>query len=144
MKAKGSPRTTPRTQTSRGSYRVKLAASANRIREMTPEYRAPEPAPVAFGVVMADRGRLVLPAEVRDRLNIKPGDRLTLRVEPDGTMKLLTAAAFARSLRGMFKHLASGRLLSDELIAERRREAAMEERDTQAILATARRRRLAK
>jgi len=123
MKAKGSPRTTPRTQTSRG---------------------APEPAPVAFGVVMADRGRLVLPAEVRDRLNIKPGDRLTLRVEPDGTMKLLTAAAFARSLRGMFKHLESGRLLSDELIAERRREAAMEERDTQAMLARARRRRLAK
>ena len=93
---------------------------------------------------MADRGRLVLPAEVRDRLNIKPGDRLTLRVEPDGTMKLLTAAAFARSLRGMFKHLESGRLLSDELIAERRREAAMEERDTQAMLARARRRRLAK
>jgi len=93
---------------------------------------------------MADRGRLVLPAEVRDRLNIKPGDRLTLRVEPDGTMKLLTAAAFARSLRGMFKHLESGRLLSDELIAERRREAAMEERDTRAMLARARRRRLAK
>jgi AbrB family looped-hinge helix DNA binding protein len=98
--------------------------------------------PVAFGVVMAERGRLVLPVEVRERLNIKAGDRLTLRVEPDGTMKLLTAAAFARSLRGLFKHLAPGRMLSDELIAERRREAAMEERDTQAMLARAKRRRL--
>jgi AbrB family looped-hinge helix DNA binding protein len=92
--------------------------------------------PVAFGVVMAERGRLVLPVDVRERLNIKPGDRLTLRVEPDGTMKLLTAAAFARSLRGMFKHLGvPGRSIVDDLIAERRREARMEEEDTRAMLA---------
>jgi antitoxin PrlF len=116
MKARGTPRTTPRTKMSQA-------------------------APVAFGVVMADRGRLVLPVEVRERVNIKPGDRLTLRVEPDGKMTLLTAAAFARSLRGVFKHLGvPGRSMADELIAERRREAAMEERDTQAMLARARRR----
>src|SRR5215831_7587645 len=136
MKARGTPRTTRRTQASRASYRVKPAPSAHRIRDTTPEFGAPEPVPVAFGVVMADRGRLVLPVEVRERLHIKPGDRLTLRVEPDGTMKLLTAAAFARSLRGMFKHLGvPGRSIVDDLIAERRREARMEEEDTRAMLA---------
>jgi len=83
---------------------------------------------------MGDRGRLVLPAEVREQLNINEGDRLTLRVDPDGTIRLQTGAAFARSLRGMFKHLAPGRSLADELIAERRLEAKQEERETQEFL----------
>jgi len=102
-----------------------------RVRETSPVC-APS---AAYAVTMADRGRLVLPAEVRERLQIKEGDRLTLRVDPDGTIRLQTGAAFARSLRGMFKHLAPGRSLSDELIAERRREAAKEERETQEFLA---------
>lgn len=106
----------------------------SRVREASPAYGT-SPPPAAYAVTMADRGRLVLPAEVRERLNIREGDRLTLRIDPDGTIRLQTAAAFARSLRGMFKHLAPGRSLVDELIAERRREAAMEERETQEFLA---------
>ena len=104
-----------------------------RVRETSTVCEAPPSA--AYAVTMADRGRLVLPAAVRERLQIKEGDRLTLRVDPDGTIRLQTGAAFARSLRGMFKHLAPGRSLSDELIAERRREAAKEERETQEFLA---------
>ena len=117
-------------------YEMKPSRGPNRVREAAPAYgvAAPAEAPVAFAVTMADRGRLVLPAEVRERLNIKKGDRLTLRVEPDGTIKLQTGAAFARSFRGIFKHLAPGRSLSDELIAERRLEAAQEERETQEFL----------
>lgn len=109
----------------------------NRVREASPEYLAPAPLAQAqaYAVTLADRGRLVLPAEVRERLHIKEGDRLTLRVDPNGTITLQTAAAFAESLRGMFKHLSRGRSLVDELIAERRREAAMEERETQEFLA---------
>jgi AbrB family looped-hinge helix DNA binding protein len=95
----------------------------------------PPPAPQAYAVMMADRGRLVLPAEVRERLKIKEGDRLTLRVDADGTIRLQTAAVFARGLVGMFKHLAPGRILSDELIAERRREAATENRKDRAFTA---------
>jgi AbrB family looped-hinge helix DNA binding protein len=105
----------------------------SRTREASPAYGTPRS--TAYAVTMADRGRLVLPAEVRERLNIKGGDRLLVRVDPDGTIRLQTGAAFARSLRGVFKHLAPGRSLSDELIAERRREAAQEERETQAFLA---------
>ena len=117
-------------------YEIKPSRGPNRVREAAPVYgvAAPAEAPVAFAVTMADRGRLVLPAEVRERLNIKEGDRLTLRVDSDGTIKLQTGAAFARSFRGIFKHLAPGRCLSDELIAERRLEAAQEERETQAFL----------
>jgi len=94
-----------------------------------------------YAVTVAERGRVVLPAAVRERLNIKEGDRVTLRVEPDGTLTLQTAAAFAQSLVGAFKHLAPGRMLSDELVAGRRREAAQEEREMAALLAAPRKRR---
>ena len=102
----------------------------SRAREASPAYGEPAPAPHAYAVTMADRGRFVLPAEVRERLKIKEGDRLTLRIEPDGTLMIQTAEVYANSLVGMFKHLAPGRKLVDELIADRRREAAMEERET--------------
>jgi AbrB family looped-hinge helix DNA binding protein len=110
-------------------YEIK-AARPGRVRETAPAYGEDKTgaAPAAYAVTMADRGRLVLPAEVRERLKIKEGDRLTLRVDPDGTLRLQTAEVFAHSLVGMFKHLAPGRILSDELIAERRREAAIEDR----------------
>ena len=108
----------------------------SRAREASTAYGepAPQPAPHACTVTMADRGRLVLPAEVRERLKIKEGDRLTIRIEPDGTLMIQTAEVYANSLVGMFKHLAPGRNLVDELIADRRREAAMEERETREFL----------
>ena len=122
-------------------YEVKPPRGPNRVRETAPAYEAVgQPSahtdrPSAHTVTMAERGRIVLPVEVREQLKIKAGDRLTLRVDPDGTIRLQTGAVFARSFRGMFKHLAPGRSLSDELIAERRREAAKEERETQEFLA---------
>lgn len=109
-----------------------------RVRETAPAYGEAFPAvpePAAYAVTMADRGRLVLPAEVRERLKIKAGDRLTLRVEPDGTIKFQTAAVFAHSFRGIFKHLAPGRSLADELIAERRLEAARDDQKDREFMA---------
>lgn len=110
-------------------YEIKPSRGPNRVREAAPVYdAASEPAaPAAFAVTMADRGRLVLPAEVRERLKIKEGDRLTLVLEADGSLRLLTSDAYIMRLRGAFKHLAPGRILSDELIAERRLEAAKED-----------------
>src|SRR5712692_5884145 len=107
---------------------------ASRVAETVVEYAAsPVVEPSVYSVTMADRGRLVLPAEVRERLNINEGDRLAVILEQDGTIKLQTRAVAIRNLRGAFKHLAPGRSLVDELIAERRREAAMEERDARAF-----------
>jgi AbrB family looped-hinge helix DNA binding protein len=99
-----------------------------------------EAAPLALSVTVAERGRLVLPAEVRERLHIRDGDRLALVVDPDGTIRLQTPDVLARSLLGAYKHLSPGRRAVDELIKDRRREAAMEERDTRALVAGARRR----
>jgi len=102
-----------------------------RVRETAAVDGAPagRPQPLGFKVTVADRGRMVLPAEVRERLRIKAGDWLTLILEPDGVIRMLTGEVYAQSLRGMFKHIAPGRSLTDELIAERRRDAANEERE---------------
>ena len=35
-----------------------------------------------------DRGRLTLPVKLRDSLNIKPGDKLTIKMNPDNTITL--------------------------------------------------------
>jgi AbrB family looped-hinge helix DNA binding protein len=118
---------------------MKVPRGPNRVREAAVAYGTVAE-PSAYAVTMADRGRLVLPAEVREQLKIKEGDRLTLRVGPDGTLTMQTAAVFARSLRGMFKHLAPGRSLVDDLIAERRREAAMEDRKDREFLTRRKRR----
>lgn len=121
-----------------------------RVRETAPAYggvdddAAIDVPPLAVAVTVAERGRLVLPAEVRERLHIRDGDRLALVVDPDGTIRLQTGDVLARSLLGAYKHLSPGRRAVDELIKERRREAAMEERDTRALVGTRRRRRAAK
>src|SRR5713101_5846916 len=119
-------------------YEIKKARPS-RVRETSPEYGEPAPGPeqpLGFRVTVTDRGRMVLPAEVRERLRIKDGDWLTLVLEPNGVIRMLTGEVYANSLRGMFKHLAKpGRSMVDELIAERRREAVMEEREIQKTLA---------
>jgi AbrB family looped-hinge helix DNA binding protein len=119
--------------------RYEIRRRPSRLRETSPAYQPESISAPAYTVTMGDRGRLVLPLEVREQLKIKEGDRLTLRVEADGAIRLQTADAFARSLLGAFKHLAPGRILSDELIAERRREAAIEDRKDRAHLARERR-----
>ncbi|HKB11492.1 MAG TPA: AbrB/MazE/SpoVT family DNA-binding domain-containing protein, partial [Vicinamibacterales bacterium] len=60
---------------------------------------------LTLSVTVAERGRLVLPAEVRERLQIHDGDRLALVVDADGTIRLQTWDVLARSLLGAYKHL---------------------------------------
>jgi AbrB family looped-hinge helix DNA binding protein len=114
-------------------YEVRRERTAG-VRETTAAYGVPPdrsggPQALGFKVTVADRGRMVLPAEVRERLKIGAGDWLTLILEPDGVIRMLTGEVYARNLRGVFKHLAPGRSLVDELITERRREAAKEEKE---------------
>jgi AbrB family looped-hinge helix DNA binding protein len=79
-------------------------------------------------VVLGDRGRIVLPAEVRKELDLKPGSRIAIDTEEDGTIRLRPYAAIAKASSGMYAHLApEGVSMVDELIAERRREAKREE-----------------
>ena len=115
-------------------YKIKPNPSS-RAREAAVAYHAsvsyaPLEAPVVYHVTVTDRGRLVLPVELRDRLKIRGGDRLAVILEEDGTISIKTREVALNNLQGMYKHLARpGERASDRLIAERRREARMEDRE---------------
>lgn len=73
-----------------------------------------------------ENGRIVIPAEIRQRLDIKPGDTLYLTAEGDN-LRIESHRARIRRVQESLRHLIPpDRLLSDELIAERREEARRE------------------
>ncbi len=76
-----------------------------------------------YSITLDERGRLVLPARLRRKLDVKAGDRLLVMVEGEGTFRVVSAWEQARRLRGVCRDLAPGRSLADELIAERKDEA---------------------
>ena len=81
-------------------------------------------------IVVGDRGRVVLPADVRSALGLKTGSRLLLSTESDGSLWLRPYRSVADQGRGMLAGLApEGESMVDELLAERRREAAREDRE---------------
>ena len=72
-------------------------------------------------------GRVVIPAELRRALEIEIGDEVILYSE-DGELRLYThAMAIERAQQLVRKYVPEGVNLADELIADRRREAAQEE-----------------
>lgn len=75
-----------------------------------------------YAVVMGDRGRVVVPAEVREQLGLVTGTPLVLVQTDEGLVLLKRDQAKAmvrRQLRGLD--------LVGELLAERRRAAAAED-----------------
>jgi AbrB family looped-hinge helix DNA binding protein len=78
-------------------------------------------------VTIGERGRLVLPASVRSALGLTPGTRMLLSTEEDGSLRLRPYRAVADNNRGRYAHLAQSGSLVEELLAERRAEAASEE-----------------
>lgn len=79
-------------------------------------------------VVIGDRGRLVLPAAVRSALGLKTGTRLLVSAEADGSLRLRPFRAVADANRGALHGLAPGGSLVDNLLSQRRDEAAREAR----------------
>ena len=73
-------------------------------------------------VVVGDRGRLVVPADVRKRAGLVEGTPLVLLESPDGLV-LLTR----EQLRDRVRRDLAGLDLVGELLAERRRAAAIED-----------------
>lgn len=85
------------------------------------------PKPTGAGIIVIhDRGRVVLPAALRRSLGLRPGDELIAEVEADRSLRLTPRQVLAERDRGAFAHLAGKTSLVDELIAERRNEAARE------------------
>jgi len=78
-------------------------------------------------VTIGDRGRLVLPASIRAALGLKPGTRMVLSTEDDGSLRLRPYRAVADESRGLFAGLAAKGSLVSELLTERRAEAEREE-----------------
>lgn len=81
-----------------------------------------------YDVHLGERGRLVLPAPVRERLALRDGDRLVLTVEPTGRMILVSLRDQVRKSQGLFRDVAPEVSLADELIRERREETAKEDK----------------
>ncbi len=78
-------------------------------------------------VTIGDRGRLVLPASVRAALGLTPGTTMLLSTEQDGSLRLRPYRTVAEESRGLFADQAARGSLVDELLADRRAQAAGEE-----------------
>jgi len=70
------------------------------------------------------RGRILLPTDFRKDLDLRKGDRLIVQRPAPGVMQLLSAREAASRLRGALTSRSEGRSLVQELLEERRREAA--------------------
>lgn len=82
----------------------------------------------AFTLEVKENGRIFLPVAFRQSMGVQSGDRLIARVTEKGKAELVTAGHAVASARGMFAYLApEGASMVDELIQERREEAAREE-----------------
>ncbi len=75
---------------------------------------------------VGEGGRLVIPAAFRKALCLEPGTHVVLRLV-DGELRIYTAMEGIRRAQGIAAEYAvPGRSMVDELIAERRAEAARE------------------
>lgn len=73
-----------------------------------------------------ENGRIVIPAEIRQKMGIKPGDTLYLTAEGDDLWIESHRARIRRVQESLRRFIPPDRLLSDELIADRREEARRE------------------
>jgi AbrB family looped-hinge helix DNA binding protein len=78
-----------------------------------------------YTVVMGDRGRLVVPMELRERLDLRAGSTLLLLETPEG----IVVATRDQAKRLIRHQLQGGGSVVDELVAERRQAADAESRE---------------
>lgn len=79
-------------------------------------------------ITMTDNGRIVIPAALRNALGLKPRTALYAEAR-EGGLFLISAEERRLQRRAYFERMlpaAKGRSMSEELIAERRLEAAKE------------------
>ena len=78
---------------------------------------------------MDRNGRILIPAEQRRALGLRPGDRVAIQVKDGEALIFSQTQGIKKAQELVAKYIPPGRSLSDELIAERRAEAAREERE---------------
>ena len=75
---------------------------------------------------IGEGGRIVIPAEYRRALGLKPGDSVLVDLRNDEIRLVSTRAAIARVQKSVRNYVPKRVSLSDELIRERREEASRE------------------
>ena len=79
-----------------------------------------------FKTLIGKSGRIVIPAQFRKALGVSEGDTLMMTLD-DGMIRILTPRrAIQRVQELVRRYVPEGHSLADELIAERRAEAARE------------------
>ena len=79
-------------------------------------------------LTMTENGRVLIPAALREQLGFKPNSRIFVEVN-EGCLMLMSGAERSARRRAFFDRVVPNtgdRCLSDELIADRRLEAARE------------------
>ena len=74
---------------------------------------------------ITDGGRIVIPSQYRQKLGLDIGDEVILLLE-NGEIRVLSRKAASDRARSLVARYAKGRNLADELIKERRLDAANE------------------
>ncbi|AFY46520.1 looped-hinge helix DNA binding domain, AbrB family [Nostoc sp. PCC 7524] len=82
--------------------------------------------PQHYTVDIEPEGRLTLPKEIQERLNLEPGDRLILTLQDNGKLQLVSLKQQVKKIRGLLKDKSPDINLVNEFIQERRVEAAHE------------------
>jgi len=96
---------------------------------------------VRFFLVLGQKGRVLLPAEMREAMGLEVGDVITAWLK-DGEVRMHSHLHGLRKIREEASSMAKGSVYaSDELIAERRAEAAKEDEETLRWLRARRRKR---
>lgn len=75
---------------------------------------------------VAEGGRIVIPAEARERLGLKAGTEVVMTIEDDQATLVNAKAARHRARQRLRRYIAPGTCLSEELMAERKKEAERE------------------
>lgn len=75
---------------------------------------------------IGEKGRVVIPASIRKQLGVEVGDEVDLHVEENELRISTLESRLAKTRERLRKFAKPGRLMSDELISERRGEADRE------------------
>ncbi|MCL4514291.1 MAG: AbrB/MazE/SpoVT family DNA-binding domain-containing protein [Firmicutes bacterium] len=75
-------------------------------------------------VLMDDRGRLSIPSEIRKQMGFREGESVIVESIGPGELRVIRLKDAVDRGKGMYRHFGvPGQNISDELIADRRREA---------------------
>ena len=77
----------------------------------------------SHSIELDEANQITLPNSICDTLDWNPGDRIILTIETNGDIRLSRLTTQIQNLQGIFKDLAPGISLADELIRDRRQEA---------------------